>query len=72
MSCLVKVRSPLNPKSIGLDQFVQLPPEAAARLKGRQYVFVGAIKAKDGKTIRSFRQRLDVTSNGKARRKRRA
>lgn len=61
----------LNPKDIGLDQYGQLPRQAAARLKGRQDVFVGAVKTKDGKTIRGFWQRLDVTRNGKVRRKRR-
>lgn len=61
----------LNPKDIGLDQYGQLPRQAAARLKSRQDVFVGTVKTKDGKSIRGFWQRLDVTRSGKVRRKRR-
>lgn len=61
----------LNPKDVRLDQYGQMSRRATAQLNGRKDVFVGKVTTKDGKTINGFWQRLDVTRNGKARRRRR-
>jgi hypothetical protein len=61
----------LNPKDINLDQSGQLPRRMTAQLNARKDVFVGPITTKDGQTINGFWQRLDVTRQGNARRKRR-
>jgi hypothetical protein len=61
----------LNPKDINLDQSGQLPRRVTTQLNARKDVFVGPVTTKDGKTINGFWQRLDVTRQGNARRRRR-
>ncbi len=61
----------LKPVDAQTNSYGQLPRRLTAQLNARKDVFVGPVTTKDGKTINGFWQRLDVTRQGNARRRRR-